>query len=116
MANGWDTPVVTTDAGEMLATCLNPYNATQQEFQRAVGVGVASAATATFILVGAIGLASLLRVKRAFRQMCALPEVKAMATEGASSMASSLASSRKPEFNIQMLPTGSQRSTSGAVK
>ena len=103
MANGWDTPVVTTDANEMLATCLNPYNSTQQAFQRSVGVGIASAVTATVVLVGAVGVASYLRVRRAFRDMCHLPEVKAMASEVPGG-------SRKPEF-IQMLPPGSQRST-----
>lgn len=103
MANGWDTPVVNVDDGSMLVTCLNPYNSTQQAFQRDVGVSIATAVTITFVLVGVVAFASLHRVRGAFRNMCELPEVKAMAGQGS-------ASTGRPEF-IQMLPPGSQRST-----
>jgi hypothetical protein len=102
MANGWDTPVVATDAGEMLATCLNPYNSTHQDIQRRIGSTVAGAATATFVVVFVLAFFSLRHVRRAFRQKCLLPEVKAMAGDGGGN--------RKPEF-IQMLPPGAQRST-----
>lgn len=111
MANGWDTPVVTTDAGETLATCLNPFNATHQSFQRAVGMTIASAATVTFGVVGVIGLWSYLRVRRAFRDMTQLPEVKHLAAVEPGGAC------RKPEF-IQMLqtPGGSQRGAGASAR
>ena len=108
MANGWDTPVVNVDDGSMLVTCLNPYNSTQQAFQREVGAGIASAVTATFLMVGMVAFTSLHRVRVAFRNMCELPDVKAMAGQRATPSGAS----GRPEF-IQMLPPGSQRSTAG---
>ena len=68
--------------------------------------GIASAATLTFVTTGVIALYSFLRVRRAFRDMCQLPEVKSISAEAPGC--------RKPEF-IQMLSTpGSQNSSAGA--
>ena len=101
MANGWDVQAVSTDTGQMLMTCLNPYNTTHQDYQREVGTAIASAVTAAFFCVGMIAFCSLYRVQHAFRAMCELPEVKAMSSEAPGG--------RTAEF-IQMIQTGAPRS------
>jgi len=41
-ANGWDTAVVTTSAGQTLITCLDPYDSEQQQQQRDLGLSKAA--------------------------------------------------------------------------
>jgi hypothetical protein len=45
-ANGWDTAVVTTSAGQTLITCLDPYDSEQQQQQRDLGLSIALFGTA----------------------------------------------------------------------
>ena len=73
LANGWDVTVVTTDSGATLSTCLNPYNSTQQEFQRTVGTGIALCVTATFVGVSVFGFCAFVKVRLSL--WCRLPTV-----------------------------------------
>ena len=69
VANGWDTPIVMTDEGETLVTCLNPFNATQQRRQNAIGFSWALSATLTFVVMGFVGLGAFLRVRALFLRL-----------------------------------------------
>jgi hypothetical protein len=103
--------VVQTNTGQMLIGCLNPFNQTQIAYQRRVGEGIAIAATCTCALVTLIGGAALVYVKRAFRAMIALPEVRAMAADGSSVMVSQRLDSQR--VNSQRV--GSQRLSPAAA-
>ena len=97
-ANGWDVTVVTTDSGETLATCLNPFNSTDQNYQKYIGYSIAGAATATFALLSVIGIVSFLSVRRSFRNLVQF-------SEGGSSPAN-----RQKIETVQMLPVGGRGS------
>jgi hypothetical protein len=99
MANGWDVTVVTTESGDTLTTCLNPFNTTHQEYQNYVGYSIASLATATFILLGVIGVISFMTVRRSFHKLSQFGEG-----------ISNTPSSRQKLDTVQMLPLGGRGS------
>ena len=68
--------MVTTDNGENLVTCLNPYDMSQQYQQRTIGVAVATSGTVTCVLVVAGAVAALMQIKREFRSMERLVEAE----------------------------------------
>ena len=68
-ANGWDTPVVTTDTGQTLVTCLNPYYQFHQDFQQDVGVSVATAGTVASVVVVVWTTLAIFKVKKEFHTM-----------------------------------------------
>ena len=68
-ANGWDTPVVTTDKGDTYVTCLNPYYASHQQYQRDVGFAVASAGTLACLACVAFTIWAVLQIRAQFRNM-----------------------------------------------
>ena len=68
-ANGWDTPVVRTDTGTLLVTCLDPFDMEAQKRQRLVGTSLAATGTGTALIVAAVTLCSVHYVRRAFREM-----------------------------------------------
>eukprot|EP00966_Prymnesium_polylepis_P190405 4412299-Prymnesium_polylepis.1 len=92
-ANGWDVPIVQTDSGEVLVTCLNPYNMTQQRAQRQVGTAFGIACILTFSITSLLGVGAFFSVRASFKRMEAL----------AANPSSSNSSSNKPGDTIEML-------------
>lgn len=72
IANGWDAPVLQDSEGEMLVTCFNPYNATQQAQQRDIGFNVALGLTLSFCLVAFLGFCAWVYVRGQFRRLEAI--------------------------------------------
>jgi hypothetical protein len=111
IANGWDTPVVQparvepaiswcrarslvirrltlrislqvqADNQEMLVTCFNPYNQTQQERQRTIGHNVATSLTVAFCCVALGGFGAFLYVRHQFERLERIVVVEKKAPE-----------------------------------
>jgi hypothetical protein len=112
VANGWDTPIVTTDEGQTLVTCLNPFNATQQRRQNAIGLSWALSATLTFVIMGLVGLCAFIRVRALFLR---LDEIVAREADGE---ASQIGSGPRPSASRKPIgpPPAPARALNGSVR
>ena len=68
-ANGWETPVIITDKGQTLVTCLNPYDSAQQLEQNAIGYSVAVSASVTTVADVIFAICAFCYIKHQFRGM-----------------------------------------------
>lgn len=69
MANGMMVPVVTTDTGNILTSCLNPAYTGDLELQKVEGVTLATSGILSFVGVAIYLVVTLLRTRREFDRL-----------------------------------------------